>query len=191
MYKQCRTEQSAARQRELERGLLRIMSQRHYDEISVIDLCKELDIPRKAFYRYFDSKDGALFALIDHTLMDYDGHNQWISGQKNASAQEYMEWVFRYWVENRELLDALSRSGLTGILVQRAIEHARKMDKLPFFTASSDRLLQDYATMFAVCGLMSMITQWHHDGFVRSPEEMAMLAIHLFREPLLEIGYTE
>lgn len=185
MYKQCRTEQSAARQRELERGLLRVMSQRHYDEISVIDLCKELDVPRKAFYRYFDSKDGALFALIDHALMEFDSHSQWISGQ-NASPQEYMARVFRYWIENRELLDALERNGLTGILVQRAIEHARKMDPLPFFLVSSDRRLRDYATMFTVCGLMSMITQWYHDGFVISPEEMATLAIRLFREPLFD-----
>ena len=60
MYKQCQTEQSTARQRQLEQGLLQIMQKRHYDEISVSDLCEELGIPRKSFYRYFASKDGGI-----------------------------------------------------------------------------------------------------------------------------------
>lgn len=38
---------------------------------TIMELCSWLDIPRKAFYRYFSSKEGALYALIDHTLMDF------------------------------------------------------------------------------------------------------------------------
>ena len=53
MYKLCKTEQSAARQRQLEEGLLTVMLTRRYDEISVSDLCDDLAIPRKSFYRYF------------------------------------------------------------------------------------------------------------------------------------------
>ena len=73
MYKLCKTEQSATRQKMLELGLLNCMLTRHYEEISVSDLCTAMDIPRKSFYRYFSGKDGALHALIDHTLMGYEG----------------------------------------------------------------------------------------------------------------------
>jgi len=73
MYKLCKTEQSAARQRELEQGLLEIMANKRFDDISVSDLCEKIGIPRKSFYRYFSGKDGALYALIDHTLMAYEG----------------------------------------------------------------------------------------------------------------------
>ena len=72
MYKLCKTEQSAQRQRELERGLLNAMSTHQYEEISVSDLCDQMEIPRKSFYRYFSSKDGALHALIDHTLLEFE-----------------------------------------------------------------------------------------------------------------------
>ena len=67
----CFVQQSICRQRELEQGVLRIMTEQRYEDITVIDLCNGLNIPRKAFYRYFSSKEGALFALIDHTLMDF------------------------------------------------------------------------------------------------------------------------
>ena len=71
MYKLCKTEQSAQRQRELEQGLLKMMLQCRYEDISVSDLCDQLEIPRKSFYRYFSSKDGALYALLDHTMMEF------------------------------------------------------------------------------------------------------------------------
>ena len=72
MYKQCQTEKSAARQRQLEQGLLQVMLKRQYEEISVSDLCDHMNIPRKSFYRYFSSKDGALYALLDHTMLEYE-----------------------------------------------------------------------------------------------------------------------
>ena len=71
MYKLCKTQQSAARQRQLELGLLQAMLEQHYEEVSVSDLCDRMQIPRKSFYRYFSGKDGALHALIDHTLLEF------------------------------------------------------------------------------------------------------------------------
>ena len=71
MYKLCKTEQSALRQRLFEDALLAEMTQRRYEDITVSDLCRRMNVPRKAFYRYFDGKDGALFAMLDHRLMEY------------------------------------------------------------------------------------------------------------------------
>lgn len=184
MYKQCRTEQSAARQRQLEQGLLEVMLKRHYDEITVSDLCEEMGIPRKAFYRYFSDKDGALFALIDHALMDFDTASVTGDITGPAQAQTYVEQVFRYWISCKPLLDALERSGLSGLLVQRAITYSMEVDSLQQLLTTTDRHLRNYGTMYAVCGLMTMLVQWHRDGFDPSVEKMAGLVIRLMREPL-------
>ena len=72
MYKQCKTERSAKRQREIELAFLNLMETTAYEDISVTLLCQSIDIPRKAFYRYFDTKEDALHALIDHTLNECD-----------------------------------------------------------------------------------------------------------------------
>ena len=53
MYKLCKSEQSARRQRELELGLLEAMQTQLYEDISISELCDRLAIPRKSFYRYF------------------------------------------------------------------------------------------------------------------------------------------
>lgn len=184
MYKQCQTESSAQRQRELERGLLRVMLKKQYDEITVSDLCQEIDVPRKSFYRYFSGKDGALYALIDHALMDYDMYAVYPGAGSGATPMDYMEAVFRYWVQHKELLDALSKSGFSGLLVQRAMEYSNDLDTIPRFLKISDRRLREYGTMFMVCGLMTMIIQWHQDGFTKSAKEMALLALELLTKPL-------
>lgn len=187
MYKQCRTEQSAKRQRELEQGLLNAMQKKHYDEISVSDLCDELGIPRKSFYRYFSSKEGALHALIDHALLDYDSFTVAQSVVQRQTAVRYMESVFTYWIRHRQLLDALEKSDLSGVLVLRAIEYSKRQDNFPTFLKTVDQQVQDYGTMFAVCGLMSMLIQWHHDGFSQGADQMALLAVRLLGEPLFRI----
>ena len=184
MYKQCQREQSTARQRQLEQGLLKIMLKNHYDEISVSNLCDALQIPRKSFYRYFTSKDGALYALIDHTLMDYQVETARPEFGDYQEPLQYMTEVFSYWIACRPLLDALQKSGLSGLLVQRALEYAKDMDTLPSFMQITDKRLREYGTMFTVCGLMTMIVQWHHDGFSKSVEEMARLSMELFTKPL-------
>jgi len=184
MYKRCQTESSAQRQRELERSLLQVMLKKQYDEITVSDLCQEIEVPRKSFYRYFSGKDGALYAMIDHALMDYDMYTAYPRTSNNVTPMDYMEGVFRYWVQHKELLDALHKSGLTGVLVQRALEYSNEMDTIPRFLQISDRRLREYGTMFMVCGLMTMIVQWHHDGFAKSPGEMALLAMELLTKPL-------
>ena len=188
MYKQCRSEQSAVRQRELEQGLLRAMGKRHYDDISVSDLCKEMGIPRKSFYRYFAGKDGALFALIDHALMDFDCYSVAEDITEIEEARRYMEQVFRYWMQHKVLLDALERSNLSGILIQRAISYSQELDSLPGFLSATDRKLRNYGAMSSVCGLMTMLVQWHHDGFVPSVEQMSGLAIRLMSEPLVSFA---
>lgn len=184
MYKQCRTEQSAARQRVLLEGLLDAMLQQHYDEITVSSLCEQMQIPRKSFYRYFSSKEGALHALIDHALLDFESFTA--SHTRNIdSVQEEMEQQFAYWLHKKKFLDALAKSGLSGVLVNRAIGHS------VFETMRSRRFLpvdeqqaQEYITLFAVSGFMSMVIQWHHEGYPQSVQKMAQIAIRLVTQPM-------
>ena len=185
MYKMCKTEQSAQRQRQLEQGLLKAMSVHHYDEISVSDLCEQIGIPRKSFYRYFSGKDGALHALIDHILMEYQG---FLSGGRDSEIrthQKELEHFFLFWQNQKMLLDALARSGLSGVLIERAIDLALDEVGSPrSFMSQHPPELRAHATMFGVCGLMSMVVTWHHDNFFQEPWQMAQIAVKLVTEPL-------
>lgn len=186
MYKACQTEQSSKRQRELEQGLLQLMLKRRYEDISVSDLCDFLRIPRKTFYRYFSSKDGALFALLDHTLAGFFEMPE-KDGKARGTALGDLDLFFLFWYEQRTLLDALQRSSLSGMLVERANAFALQEGLMPRRVKTWALELQGLAMAFSICGLMSMVLQWHQQDFQISPAEMTELASTMLTRPLLNL----
>lgn len=185
MYKKCATEASVVRQRQLEEGLLTAMNTRCYDEITVSELCAEMGVPRKTFYRYFSGKEGALHALIDHTIQDFEIRYIPTMLAENCGFRQAVAQCFQFWLEKKTLLDALARSGLSGVLIERVITYAVEG------TESTNRLLlpehrhqKKEALIFAVCGLMSMVVRWHQDGFSMDVDSMAKLAANLMTHPL-------
>ena len=96
-----------------------------------------------------------------------------------------LDLYFLFWFENRILLDALHRSSLSGILVERANNFALQEGHLPRQFKSLRPDIQGLAMAFSVCGLMSMILHWHRDGFLITPDEMTKLAQDILTSPLL------
>ncbi|MGM9627407.1 MAG: TetR/AcrR family transcriptional regulator [Faecousia sp.] len=187
MYKACKTEQSAARQRELEQGLLAAMISHPFDEISISDLCTQIGIPRKSFYRYFSSKEGALHALLDHTLMEMETVYLTAEGDKSVPFTKELERFFQDWKDKKPLLDALNRSGLSNLLIERAVELAvsSNIGTTNWLLFREGNQQKGHATAFLICGLMSTVLQWHHSGYQESPAQMAQIAFRLLTQPLI------
>ena len=72
MYKDCKTPQSAQRQRHIVSCLVCMMQTQTFQEITVQDLCRKADVPRKSFYRYFECKEDVFTAAIDFLIFDFD-----------------------------------------------------------------------------------------------------------------------
>ena len=186
MYKLCKTEQSARRQRELELGLQSLMLQRRYEDISVSDLCAQMEIPRKSFYRYFSSKEGCLFALVDHTLIEFFQSQLSADAELSGTQIGDLGRYFRFWRERGDLLEALQRNGLSGTLVERSMALTLRERLMPRYLQGADPHIQQLAMSFSVCGLLSMVIQWHNQGFKTSPEEMTRIAVSILTQPLIQ-----
>lgn len=169
MYKKCHTEESCRRQRELEQGLLNAMRYQRYEKITLTELCRELGIPRKTFYRYFPTREDCLLALIDHTLTDcndiaLDGWEG--SGVLGTDVQLRF---FHFWRKQEDFLNAIRDNGLRYLLLDRTTAIVDKMKE----NAPSDSFARDQIEYFIAHGLMATVLRWHHFGFQSSPEEMA------------------
>lgn len=183
MYKLCKSEQSAARQRQLELGLLELMSQKRYEDITVSELCSFLKVPRKSFYRYFSGKDGALHALIDHTMLDYEGFNAVYTHGERRTPERELQQFFEFWVRHKPLLDALVKSGMSGTLVERAMGYSTATGDNRFLQ-DENQFMRQQVMLFCISGLMSMVLTWHHDGYPQSAEQMSLIAARLVTQPL-------
>lgn len=181
MYKICKSEQSASRQRELELGLVEVMLTRNYDNISVSDLCDHMQIPRKSFYRYFSNKDGAFLALLDHTLERCNNYIDPCTGPTDG-----FQAYFEFWLEQKPLLDALDKSELSSKLVAQTYEFAMK-DRgfvrrlMSRFPGAEEHIV----VMFLSTGLISTVLHWHKTGFKQSPSQLASTIDRVFSSPLL------
>ena len=196
MYKLCKTEQSTKRQREIELVLQKMMLAKRYEDISVSDLCEQMQIPRKAFYRYFESKDGALHALIDHTLMEFGEFGSAYTEKERRSLKRDLEQFYIFWTKRKSLLDALERSNLTGMLINASVSSV--VDELvnpkKFLPEDSDWMRSE-VFLFAISGLMSTMLAWYRQGFKTGTSEMAKAACRMLSCPLFptitELGMSD
>lgn len=185
MYKLCKTEQSAQRQQLLEEALLRAMGERPYEAITISDLCAQAGVPRKAFYRYFSGKDGALHSLIDHTLLRFEDFATQIARDRELPWQESLEIYFRYWLTQRPLLEALTANDKAQVLVFQSVKCALSPQGVPRKYRRWKSLdIEEKAIRFIICGLTAMIITWSQEGFRETPKELAATAEKLLTEPL-------
>ena len=178
MYKQCATEESAQRQRQLEQCLLELMLLTDLHQITISDICDRAGISRKSFYRYFGSKEDCLYALIDHAIMDgasfylpnhTDRTGAWISAER----------FFRYWKEQATLMDALKKNGLAIQLMERMIlyisqeEHDLGILFPPHHNDTREQIL------FYCTGIMTLVVDWHASGYQKSVLQMSKILTNL------------
>ena len=96
-----------------------------------------------------------------------------------------MERFFKFWKDRKQLLDAVKYSSLGGILVERAVSLAKQEELMPGYVRSWEDTLQDVAMSFVVCGLMSMVLQWHREDYRIPTEQMAKAAVTMLSRPLI------
>lgn len=183
MYKTCHTEESSRRQRQLEQGMLAAMQLQPYEKITLTDLCRQLEIPRKTFYRYFPTKDDCLLALIDHTLSDCNDMalKGWNGGRELDQKTQLR--FFTYWKEHSAFLDAIRGNGLSYLLLDRTTVIVNRMKECRV----SESFARDQVEYFIAHGLMATVLRWHHFGFQSSPEEMAEVFGQLLQSADLSI----
>ena len=195
MYKLCKTEQSSKRQRELERSLLSLMNQKPYAEISITELCENIPIPRKAFYRYFDSKDDALKGMIEHTLTEYYTYSTPTTGAKRSLMRELSQF-FDFWRSKHDFLDAIEKNQLTGLLIDLCVQYPiDAMIKIERFLPNDPESTRRSIFRFATIGLLFHMLEWYRTGFMQPIDEMARSTMRLLCHPLFsslsDIGFDE
>ena len=184
MYKLCKTEQSTKRQREIENCLLSLMEEKHYDDIRITELCERFGMPRKAFYRYFDSKDSALHALIEHTYLTYGGFTP-EGSQKKRTLREEMQYFFSFWLSQKRFLDALNKSNLLPKILEVSLGFPiNEYLIVSKFLPNESSWARSQIFKFTMGGLLLLMLDWYKDGFKTDVTVMADIAARILESQL-------
>lgn len=165
MYKICKTPRAEARQMEFQDTLIKMLKKQKMKDITIVSLCKEMEISRKTFYQYFDTLEDVLYVILDKELR---------SGFLLLEVQPEIRKFFLFWKERKWLLDILERNGMSQLLVDRS--HAMTL-------VGKEADLIDTKNMKYVgwiSAIIAVLVLWHHGGMKQSPEEMAQMIFDMF-----------
>ena len=185
MHKQCKTERSVNRQKTLESVFLELLLKKDFEDITVSEICEIAKIPRKAFYRYFDCKEGILNALIEHTLHNYPYFCERKESTVRTAVGE-IEKFFVFWIEEpqKSLVKALAKQNMLANLLNYSLNFPTNVMDLDKFFPNETSWYRTQILSFAVTGLMTLMFRWHENGCKESTMEMARVACRMLEKPL-------
>lgn len=179
MAKTCTTEKTAIRQRWIENGLLELMQKSKFEDITVIDLCRHLELSRRSFYRYFEDMDDVLDSLINHTFQD-------MAITDTGLTVPELEKYYEFWLRNKPMLSALAYSGMYSKFIQCALKYTNEETLNEYLSVDDLGMdLRREMNLFVISGLSSLLISWHAEGFQKSPNQMARIAYRMLSAPLL------
>ena len=78
------------------------------------------------------------------------------------------------------LLNGLLKSEFSGLLVMKVTEHTIRNEKsIPFIHWEDNKRVSEIALRYAISGLMTIVVDWHKDGYRQSVDEMAAITTEL------------
>jgi len=179
MYRKCVTEISVQHQKEVEQSLLELMQRMPYEDISVTQLCQTAGVSRRIFYHLFNNKTDALYAMIDHMILEAESYAPHIRDEALR--------FFCYWQDHRMLLDVLRDNRLTGTLLERMIACILNEDyDFRYWLKTNGWEREKDVIVFHLNGIMGLVFRWYYSGFRESPEEMAALLKKITTTPLAQ-----
>ena len=186
MYKQCKSEKSAQRQKHIARCLQMLLQEKSYDEISITELCRKAEVPRSVFYRYFADKDAVLWFAIDGMQADlleillqiYDTQHNW-------QLIDFLTYWLTNYRENETLWQVANTGSRHSLLLGHMVRHQTKLAnplyKVDFNNEETKR------TIFFAYGIQGILDVWRKLGYTQSEQEVARQLCNLLHTPLLEM----
>lgn len=184
MYKNCQTTRSRERQRFIAYTLVEMMGEMSFREVQITELCRRADVPRKAFYRYFDTKEDVIAFLAVTALEESSKDGDFIL--KSLDYGEGMGvHLFQYWRDHKELFRALTDPDSYGIFMHEYIKMIMEKE-LGHSRVSHYHENARSVALFSAVGFIAMLQMWQRQGFQKSPEEIGKLYNEMLTKPLYE-----
>ncbi len=165
----------------LKDGILRLLKQKNASQITITELCRESDVNRATFYRYYQVPED----VIKDIGWDYVKKIQEIfDNYRDRRLEERLTVLFHYLDEERQelkiLFSANADHSIAATLSPMFSYAWENYFELETFLASKDT---DEFRLITTCygwAIYYMIRQWIMEDIKKNPEQMTKLLIKSF-----------
>ena len=156
-------------QRWLSQALCDLMQDCTYDKITIGDICSRADLSRQTYYNLFDSQDEILhFSLRDA----YEEQFYFLARQETLTANDIVESFARVVDSRRELLNAMTKNHLSGILSEE-IHRCVGLFAGRFVPADEKDASFPYIEALTAGAVSGLLTYWLQQSEPISREELS------------------
>lgn len=148
--------------KELLSALLDLSIHQDIDEISVSTLCRQANINRTTFYKYYTIPSDILLEKLTEIIKESSS----FAMEDNPSLYENMLHLTRIFYENRQIMELYFRaSGNLMPVISKCISLA----------VGDVKFLKKPANNFLAGGVCGLAMYWMQQGFKESPESIASM----------------
>ncbi len=154
--------------RMLKEALVRLLQQKTIDKVKVQELCREAEINRTTFYKYYGSQYDLLEEVkkeflqqIETNLKDVDEPRQLVNAL--CYVREYKD-LFRVLIRTLSD-DGFLQSIISLSYIDEGLDH--------HLSVKFDGLKKDYVKEFMLHGAYAIVVKWISDDGVEAPEQIA------------------
>lgn len=148
-------------------GLLRLMQDKPFEEITISALQAESTVSRSTFYRNFDCLEDVLELLCDRGFQEIFARYHAQPPEERGSLRAA---VFQYWCENSIVLEALVRIHRTDLLFSSFRRCAAQLESLQFL--ATDPVQYDYFVSMITSVMTGILVTWTEHGKAESEEAL-------------------
>lgn len=144
-------------------AMMKLMTQKPYQEISICEIVGEAKVSRNSFYRHFQNKDDVLRYYISSETASWLEQTD-INCLNAESPQKYIVFLLEHLRTYQDSIDALLRDNKMYLLEE---EFDRR------FTTTLSKVADPWHIAFIVGGFYKLFCYWAKTGYEKTPQEIA------------------
>lgn len=163
-------------------AFLQILKKKHYDDISVCEICTKAGVSRMSFYRNFESKEDLTFKGIDKIVKKLSAI---IEKLNNINIFTVTQETFSFAKNYKTVLFNIMNSQISNLLQSMIIKDLQEKAKIDYINKTSK-----YIPVFYFTSIVSVLVEWLKNDTQETPEEMATLLTKLINPETLKNPYS-
>lgn len=164
----------------LHETLIKLLKNKTFNEITVVEICKLANINRSTFYAHYMNIDELFLDYFTHLMAELKEDYLLVLENLDNPKNQSMNPLFNHIIKHRNFYDVLLSKNAP---IKHLIEFKRYIVELPYEVIvrnlNKDTDL-DLFMAFSSGATMSMIYHWRETGYQKSAEEMTRYLTKFF-----------
>ncbi len=155
----------------IKQALIRILHSKSISAVSVTEICREADVTRSSFYRYYTVPEDVLAEIEDELLEKAKEHISF----GDRSHKNVLTNIFEFIKTNEDINFLLLINQIDSKFIEKVVSayYERNINSWQSIKKSSSVDMAENFFIFSTAGSLALIRNWIIGGFKETPEELA------------------